>query len=128
MARAHNPTQERPPKLLRVAKTLAPSQDGAKRLAAKYGHELVCVRHRIDPISSMRYITVELVEDRLPVASLGDVEVAVRIGPMEKSLRSVMIACGAVWDRHARVWRMKRSVARTLRLLRKIVPNPSGKP
>ena len=32
---------------LRVAKTYAPEQDGAKRFAKSHGENLVCVRHRM---------------------------------------------------------------------------------
>ena len=109
---------------LRVAKTIGRGRDGAKRHALKHGDDFVCVRHRIDPISNTRYVTVELVVEALPIASRDNKEVVVRISPMDKSTRILLLACGGIWDPTHRVWRMPRSVARTLRLLRQIVPNP----
>ena len=108
---------------LRVAKTIGPNQNGAKRHALKHGDRLVCVRHRIDPVSNRRFVTIELVAEVLPIASRDNLEVAVRIGPMQKAKRVLLLACGATWDGTHKVWRMPRSVARTLRLLRQVVEN-----
>lgn len=88
----------------------------------KHGDDLVCVRHRIDPAANLRYVTVELVVDAIPIVARKNDDVAVHIGPSQKSLRSHLLAFGARWDADAKVWRMPRSVARTLRLLRNIVP------
>ena len=108
---------------LRVAKTLGPEQPGAKRQALKHGDSLVCVRHRIDGVTNQRYVTVELVVDVVPIQSRDNKEVAVRIDPTDRSARVLLLSCGAQWDGPSRVWRMPRSVARSLRLLRQIVPN-----
>ena len=110
---------------LRVAKRIGPDRAGAKMHSRKHGDDLVCVRHRIDPAANVRYVTVELVVDAIPIVSRLNDEVAVRIGPSQRSLRSDLLAFGARWDANAQVWRMPRSVARTLRLLRNIVPRSS---
>lgn len=109
---------------LRVAKTIRSGQHGAKRHASTHGADLVCVRHRIDPRSNTRYVTVELVVEVLPVASRDNQEVAVRLAPTQRTTRALLLSCGAVWDQQQRVWRMSRSVARTLRVLHQVVPNP----
>ena len=41
--------------------TLAPGQNGTKKLVAKYGNKLICVRYRYDPEKRKRYKTVELI-------------------------------------------------------------------
>lgn len=41
-----------------------PGQRGTRKLLARYGERLVCVRYRYDAASSTRYKTVELVVDR----------------------------------------------------------------
>ena len=52
----------------RIAKKLAPTQAGAKRLAQQYGDSLVCVRYRVVDKRRCRYTTVELVVDMQPLA------------------------------------------------------------
>ena len=106
---------------LRVAKTLIPGRPGTKRLLLQHGAMLVCVRHRIDPRSNTRHLTVELLVDTLPVQSRDNAEVCVRLNPGDKSTRQALLACGADWQPQARVWRMPRSVARALRLLKQVV-------
>ncbi|MBL8345313.1 MAG: hypothetical protein JNN03_07720 [Rubrivivax sp.] len=105
-----------------MAKRISPDRDGAKMQSRKHGDKLVCVRHRIDPCTNVRYVTVELVVDAIPIVSRVNEQVTVRIGPSQKTLRADLLAFGARWDNKAKVWRMPRSVARTLRLLRHIVP------
>ena len=109
---------------LRVIKTIRPGQDGAKRHTLKHGDALVCVRHRSEPASNTRVVTVELVVESWPIAARDNKQVTVRLGPAEKSTRALLLALDAKWDPTERVWRMPRNVARTLRLLSKIVPNP----
>ena len=107
---------------LRIAKTIGRGREGAKRHTLIHGDDLVCVRHRIDPRANLRYVTVELVAEVVPIVSRDNREVAVKIGPLDKTTRVLLLACGATWDPTTKVWRMPRSVARTLRLLRQIVP------
>lgn len=44
--------------------TLKPGQRGTKKLLAKYGDRLICVRYRYDEQAKKRYKTVELIEDK----------------------------------------------------------------
>ena len=44
--------------------TLAPGQNGTKKLLAIYGDRLVCVRCRYDSARGVRYKTVELISKR----------------------------------------------------------------
>jgi len=107
---------------LRIAKTIGRGQIGAKRQTLQHGDELVCVRHRIDPRTNTRYVTVELISEWLPVVSRDNRQVAVRIGALDKPTRILLLSYGATWDPTRRLWLMPRSVARTLRLLHQIIP------
>jgi hypothetical protein len=109
---------------LRVAKTIRHDQHGAKRHSARHGPDLICVRHRVDTVARIRYVTVELVVDVLPVALRETQEVAVQMGTTDRETRVMLMSCKARWDPRHKVWRMPRSVARTLRVLHRIVPNP----
>jgi hypothetical protein len=112
------------PKLasLRVAKTYAPEQNGAKRFARRYGENLVCVRHRLSDDGILRHTTVELLVESTPVASRARSLVAIRVPPHDKKTRTLLLACGATWVPKERYWLLQRLVAKNLRLLRNIVP------
>lgn len=43
-----------------------PGQRGTRKLLARYGERLICVRYRYDAASSTRYKTVELIVDQAP--------------------------------------------------------------
>ena len=107
---------------LRVAKTYAPEQNGAKRFAKRYGSQLVCVRHRLDATGTMRHTTVELLIESTPVASRTRSLVALRIPATDKPTRRLLIACGAQWRSRQNYWLLPRLVAKNLRLLRRVVP------
>ena len=106
---------------LRVARRIAPNQNGAKRFALRYGNELVCVRHRLNAAGTTRFTTVELLVETTPVVPAGTRLVALRLGPGEKSTRSLLMACGAQWDKSRKVWFVARQVAKTLGLADRIV-------
>ena len=107
------------PKLsaLRVAKTYAPEQDGAKRFARRYGDNLVCVRHRLSDDGQTRHTTVELLIESTPIAARARMLVAIRIPPTDKPTRTLLLACGAQWVSNQKYWLVPRMVAKNLRLL-----------
>lgn len=107
---------------MRVSKTYAPDQDGAKRFARRYGESLVCVRHRLSDDGGMRHTTVELLVESTPVASRARSNVAIRIPAGDRSTRTLLMACGAQWRSKEKVWILPRMVAKNLRLLRLVVP------
>jgi hypothetical protein len=106
---------------LRVTKTLEPNQPGAVRLTQQYGDALLCVRYRQDPMGLTRYTTVELIVDRVPVATKSMRVVGVRIGLGEEAVRIRARNAGARWDRDARLWRMPLSIACALGLTERVV-------
>lgn len=103
---------------LRVAKTYAPDQDGAKRFARRHGDDLVCVRHRISADGLTRYTTVELLAETTPVATRQRTLIALRIPDTTKSTRQLLLACGATWQAKHKVWTVPHMVAKGLRLLK----------
>ena len=109
---------------LRVAKRVAPNQDGAKRSSLRSGDQLVCVPHRLDQSGSVRYTTVELLIEQTPVARAGDRLLALRLRPAEKATRSLLMACGGQWDSAAKHWLVARKVAKSLGLLDRVVAEP----
>jgi hypothetical protein len=115
-------TELAPLRQLRVAKTYAPGQDGAKRFARRYGDRLVCVRHRLSEDATMRHTTVELLVESTPVASRARTAIAVRIPHADKRMRALLLACGARWQPENRYWLVPHLVARNLRILRHRVP------
>ncbi len=108
---------------LRVAKTYAPDQNGAKRFARRYADQLVCVRHRLSDDGCVRHTTVELLIESTPVATRARTLVAVRIAPTDKETRTLLMACGAQWVPKEKYWLVQRMVAKNLRLLKNVVPN-----
>lgn len=95
--------------------TLTPGANGTKKLAARYGDRLICVRYRYDPERRRRVKTVELVEEEspwIPPATLYLVE----IGWEEAALRERAKALGARWRRERRLWQMTRDAVRQLQL------------
>ncbi len=105
----------------RVAKKLTPGQRGTVRLAQHYGDPLVCVRHRHDPTGRQRVVTVELVVQQQPIARRRSPIVGLRIGYREADLRATARAAGARWDPDTLLWRLPRSVARSVGLLGRVV-------
>ncbi len=45
---------------------LKPGQNGTKKLLARFGERLVCVRYRYDAARSLRFTTVELIVSQGP--------------------------------------------------------------
>jgi len=107
---------------LRVAKTYAPGQDGAKRFAKRYGSQLVCVRHRLDACGTMRHTTVELLIESTPITTRARSLVAIRIPAADQPTRQLLIACGAKWRWKQKYWLLPRLVAKNLGMLQRVVP------
>jgi hypothetical protein len=117
-------TETPPLRHLRVAKTYAPEQDGAKRFARRHGDALVCVRHRISADGHTRFTTIELLAETTPVAARHRTLIALQIPATTKSTRQLLLACGAKWDSRHRVWILPQMVAKGLRLLKYRTPLP----
>lgn len=103
--------------------TLRPSDKGTRKLAARFGSRLVCVRYRYVAIARRRCTTVELVvaegawtpRERAPRQSRSQEEIVrVRVAYGEEDLRSKLKALGALWRPAVRIRELSRGAARAL--------------
>jgi hypothetical protein len=74
----------------------------------------------MDDKGEFRYTTVELLVEKTAVRARTDKIVAIRVGPAEKSLQTVVRAAGGTWDHQAKVWRLPRRVVGVLKLADRI--------
>ena len=91
--------------------TLRPGQPGTRKLVARYGERLVCVRYLYDSASGRRLKTVELVVESVPWTARrrkarrqDDDVVYVRIAYHETELRERAKRLGALWRQPQRLW------------------------
>ncbi len=105
-----------------VLKKLAPGVPGARRLAARFGDALVCVRYREDADGARRFTTVELVVETRP---LPPGEQLVRIAFEEAELRARVKQAGGTWDPKRKLWRLPRAIVRKLKLTSRVIREPA---
>jgi hypothetical protein len=106
---------------------------GTKKLLARYGERLVCVRYRYDRATGRRVKTAELiVEDvawagraRKPRRNDRDL-VGVRIGWKESELRAAVKRARGIWRPRQRLWELSWDAVRTLGLQGRVVEESSG--
>jgi hypothetical protein len=106
--------------------SLKPGQKGTRRLLAKYGERLVCVRYRYDPARKKRIKTVEIVVDERdwlpprprPAAGL---IVGVRVAFEEVDLRRRVKQAGGTWNPQRRLWQLRYGEAVALGLADRVV-------
>jgi hypothetical protein len=103
--------------------TLAPGQNGTKKLLAVHGDRLVCVRYRYDAERRLRHKTVELIVETTPwlprpreVRRNPADMVAVRIAYAETDLRQRIKAAGGIWHPRQRLWEIDWKTVRELGL------------
>lgn len=103
--------------------TLRPGQKGTRKLVARFGERLVCVRYRYDASAGRRYTTVELIVAESEWAPRGrkarasrspEDMVYVRVAYSEEVLRAKMKALGAIWRPRVRLWELPWGVVRGL--------------
>ncbi len=103
--------------------SLAPGQNGTKKLLAKYGDRLVCVRYRYDAERKLRHKTVELIVETAPWSPRArnarrdpnDI-VALRIAYSETSVGQRIEAAGGIWRPRQRLWEVDWKTVRELGL------------
>ena len=108
--------------------TLAPGQNGTKKLLATYGDRLVCARYRYDSVRGVRHKTVELIVETLPWMPRARMprreshdRVGVRIGYSETALRARVKNAGGIWRPRQRLWEIDWKTARELGLQARVV-------
>jgi hypothetical protein len=94
---------------------------GTKRLVARYGERLVCVRYLYDATRSRRLKTVELVIEETPWRARprrprhkDNALVGVRIAWNETALRAAVKKAGATWHPQGKIWEVSREAVREL--------------
>ncbi len=118
-----------------------PGQRGTRKLLARYGERLICVRHRYDTASMTRYKTVELIVDQAPwtlppppphslkpVLKVDDIEelespsphVGVKMFFRENELRERIKAAGGLWSKDEKLWHLPYRTAVSLGLEHRI--------
>ncbi len=111
--------------------TLRPGQKGTRKLVARFGARLVCVRYLYDAEAGRRYTTVELVVSSGPWCPrprqprLRDDEiVAVRIAYHEVELRERAKRLGAVWRPARKLWEISWLDAKRLGIADRCATDP----
>jgi|SRR5581483_2582883 len=115
---------------MRIRKTLQPQQDGAKKLLAQYGEQLVCVRYRYDDQQRKRLKTVEIIVEEEPWTppqqpAARERVVALRIAVTEGTTRRQVKAAGGTWHPQQQVWQLRYDRVVALGLASRIV-NKAG--
>jgi len=108
--------------------TLRPAMPGTKKLLARYGERLVCVRYLYDEARGRRLKTVELVIDeapwhgrpRRPRRNDHDL-VGVRIAWDETELRIAVKKAGAIWRPRQKLWEISWDAVRALGIGHRVV-------
>jgi len=113
--------------------SLAPGQNGTKKLAARYGERLVRVRYRYDAARNLRHKTVELIVETVPwmpnrrhPRREPEDRVAVRVAFSETGLRERIKAAGAIWRPRHRLWEVDWRTVRELGLQARVIPQDAG--
>ena len=115
---------------------LKPGQNGTKKLHARFGERLVCVRYRYDESRSLRFTTVELIVSQAPwrprkrtrasPRSPHDM-VYVRVAYDDIALRAKMKTLGALWRPHHKLWELPWGAVIALGIEHHIVSNTRDK-
>ncbi len=124
--------------MLRTRMTLKPGRPGTKRLFARYGDRLVCVRYRYDDERNIRYKTVELIVEEAPWIPRGSRRYAptelvhVRLHYTEESLRAAVKLLGGRYSPATKTWRLAYAAVAALRLTDRLttdsdIPPNSGR-
>lgn len=113
--------------------TLAPGQNGTRKLLATYGERLVCVRYRYDTARELRHKTVELIVETTPwnprrrnARREPHDRVAVRIAFSESVLREQIKSAGGIWRHRQRLWEVDWKTVRELGLRARVVDPDAG--
>ena len=109
---------------MEIRLTLRPGMAGTKKLLARYGERLVCVRYRYDSATGRRVKAAELIawagRARKPRRNDDDL-VGVRIDWKESELRAAVKRADGIWRPRQRLWELSWDAVRTLGLHGRVV-------
>lgn len=113
--------------------SLAPGQNGTKKLLARYGERLVRVRYRYDAERGLRLKTVELIVEATPWTPRPrrrrrkpEDLVGVSLSLNETGLRTRIMAAGGIWRPRHRLWEVDWKTVRELGLEGRVVEGAKG--
>lgn len=115
---------------------LKPGQNGTKKLFARFGERLVCVRYRYDQAKRLRFTTVELIVGQGPwiprartrkTPRAPEDMVYVRVAYDNLALRAKLNALGALWRPRHKLWELPWGAVRALGIEHCMVSN-TGNP
>jgi hypothetical protein len=123
----------RPRGPMKIRLTLRPGMSGTKKLLARSGERLVCVRYRYDRATGSRIKTAELIvqdvawtaRTRKPRRNDHDL-VGVRIDWKESELRAAVKRAGGIWRPRQQLWELSWDAVRTLGLHGRVVEQFPG--
>ena len=116
---------------------LKPGQNGTKKLLARFGERLVCVRYRYDEARRQRFTTVELIVAQAPwtprprsrqTPRSPEDMVYVRIAYDDAALRAKLNTLGAIWRPKHKLWELPWGAARALGIEHRVVSNTGNIP
>ena len=113
---------------MEIRSTLRPGMPGTKRLLARFGERLVCVRYRYADNSGKCVKTVELIVQESPWSGRARKPrrndhdlVGVRIAWDEADLRAALKRAGGIWRPRQRLWELSWDAVRALGLHSRVV-------
>jgi hypothetical protein len=114
--------------------TLRPGMPGTKKLHARFGDRLVCVRYLYDKEKRRRLKTIEPVveeiewqpRDRRPRRRARDL-VGLRVDHREEALRHAVKTAGGIWRPRQRLWELSWEAVRVLGLEGRVVDFPGAR-
>lgn len=97
---------------MRVRLNIKPGRSGTKKLVAKYGERLICVRYRYDEKRKKRLKTVELIVEETdwepPHQPFKDDEiVSVELDYKERELRRKVLQAGGTFNAAQKIWQIR---------------------
>jgi len=108
--------------------TLRPGMPSTKKLVARYGARLVCVRYLCDETRGRRLKTVELVVEEVPWRGRARKPrrndhdlVGVRVAWDETDLHIAVKKAGGIWRPRQKLWEMPWNAVRTLGIGHRVV-------
>jgi hypothetical protein len=111
---------------MKIRRVLQPGQPGTKKLAKRYGDNLICVRYRYDDQKMTMFKTIEIVVDQKPweIDNKKIPEnkiISIRVSIDEIELRQKIKACGGKWIPQRKVWQLSYEKVKRLDMTDRIV-------
>ena len=111
---------------MKIKRIMRPGQPGTKKLLARYGDNLVCVRYRYYNEKMTMFKTIEIIIDRKPWQLAAkkahkDEVMSLRIAYNDVNARNQVKAAGGTWDPKHKVWLLVKEKVMELGMTNRIV-------